>query len=184
MTEHCNNNETLCKELPFNFGFHGDMKGCSSNKWVLWQINLWQTYFTLPDADFFFLLMACQIVMLFIFLRVEESMILSEILITPTSFYLVYIKCSTLVRKLKLISVCTWPLTWFLKLFVKDPPRLCDPFQALLHSLNVHIGAVALRKFGVTVAPAVIFFAHKLTLPIAGYIAQSSQHKTLSQVVW
>lgn len=75
-------------------------------------------------------------------------------------------------------------LTWFFKFFIKQPPCLCYSLQALLHGLDVHVGAVALRKLGVTVAPAIIFLADKLTLSIAGYVAESSLHKTFSQVVW
>lgn len=73
--------------------------------------------------------------------------------------------------------------TWFLKLFIEDLPRLRDPLQALLHGLDVHIRAVALGELGVTVAPAVIVLAAKFALSIAGYVAESSLHKTFPQVV-
>lgn len=75
-------------------------------------------------------------------------------------------------------------LTWFFKFFIKYPPCLSDPLQALLHGLDVHIGAVALREFGVTVAPAVVVPADELTLSIARDVAESCQHETFSQVVW
>lgn len=74
-------------------------------------------------------------------------------------------------------------LTWFLKLFIEDPPGLCDPLQALLHGLDVHIRTVALWELGVTVAPAVIVLAAKFALSITGYVAERSLHKTFSQVV-
>lgn len=74
--------------------------------------------------------------------------------------------------------------TWFLKLFIEDPPGLCDPLQALLHGLDVHIRAVALWELGVTVAPAVIVLAAKFALSIAGNVAERSLHKTFPQVVW
>lgn len=73
--------------------------------------------------------------------------------------------------------------TWFLKLLIEDLPRLRDPLQALLHGLDVHIRAVALGELGVTVAPAVIVLAAKFALSIAGYVAESSLHKTFPQVV-
>lgn len=75
-------------------------------------------------------------------------------------------------------------LTWFFKFFIEYPPCLCDPLQTLLHGLDVHVRAVALWELGVTVAPAVIVFADKLPFSIAGYVAQSSLHKALPQVVW
>lgn len=75
-------------------------------------------------------------------------------------------------------------LTRFLKLFIEHPPGLCDPLQALFHGLDVHIGAVALWELGVTVAPAVAVLTDKFTLSITGYVAESSLHKTFSQVVW
>lgn len=74
-------------------------------------------------------------------------------------------------------------LTWFLKFFIEYPPCLWDPIQALLHGLDIHIGAVALWKLGITVAPAVIVLADKFALSIAGYVAESSLNKTFSQVV-
>lgn len=74
-------------------------------------------------------------------------------------------------------------VTWFLKLFVEDPPCLRDPLQALLHRLDVHVRAVALRELGVTVAPAVTVFTAKFALSIAGDVAERSLHKTFSQVV-
>lgn len=75
-------------------------------------------------------------------------------------------------------------VTWFLKLFVEDAPCLCDPLQAFLHGLDVHVRTVALWEFGVTVAPAVIVLAAKFALPITGDVAESGLYKTLSQVIW
>jgi len=74
--------------------------------------------------------------------------------------------------------------TGFLKLFIEHPPCLCDPLQALLHGLDVHIGAVALWELGVTMAPAVVVLADKFPLSIAGDVAQSSLHKAFPQVLW
>lgn len=74
-------------------------------------------------------------------------------------------------------------LTWLLKLFIEYPPCLCDPFQALFHGLDVQIGTVAFWELGVTIAPAVIVPAYKFTLAVTGYVAESSLHKTFSQVV-
>lgn len=75
-------------------------------------------------------------------------------------------------------------LTRFLKLFIQHPPCLCDPLQALLHGLDVHIGTVALWELGVTMAPAFVVLADKITLSITGYVAESSLHKAFSQIVW
>ena len=75
-------------------------------------------------------------------------------------------------------------LTWFLKLFIEQRPCLCDPLQALLHGLDVHVGAVALWELGVTMAPAVVVLADKFSLSITGYVAESSLHEAFSQVVW
>ncbi len=75
-------------------------------------------------------------------------------------------------------------LTWFLKLFIEHPPGLCDPLKALLHGLDVHIGTVALWELDVTVAPAVAVLADKFAFSITGYVAESTLHKTFSQIVW
>lgn len=75
-------------------------------------------------------------------------------------------------------------VTWFLELFVKDPPRLCDPLQTLLHGLDIHVGTVTLGELGVAVAPAVVILAVEFAFAIAGDVAESSAHKILPQVVW
>lgn len=93
----------------------------------------------------------------------------------------------TMQGKRKEKRICHLPrlfVTWFLELFVKDPPRLCDPLQTLLHGLDVHVGTVTLGELGVAVAPAVVVLAVEFAFAIAGDVAESSAHKILSQVVW
>lgn len=94
----------------------------------------------------------------------------------PKPFYKTQPKKGKILIKIK-------NLTRFLKFTVVCIPGLTYAEQVLFHGLDVHVGAVALREFGATLAPAVIVLADELPLRIAGNVAQSCLHKMLLQVL-
>lgn len=75
-------------------------------------------------------------------------------------------------------------LTWFLKVTVVGFPGFSYAKEILFHGLDVHGGAVALWKPGTTLTPAVIILTDKLSLWIAGNVAQGCLYKTLLKIVW
>lgn len=50
--------------------------------------------------------------------------------------------------------------------------------------MDVHVWAVALREFGLTLAPAVVVLAVELSLSVTGDVAEGSLYKAFPQVTW
>lgn len=62
-------------------------------------------------------------------------------------------------------------------------PGVLDLQQAVLHGLDVSIGAVAFREGGAALAPAVILLADELTLRAACDVAECCGYKALTQIL-
>lgn len=50
--------------------------------------------------------------------------------------------------------------------------------------MDVHVWAVALREFGLTLAPAVVVLAVELSLSVTGDVAEGSLDEAFPQVTW